>query len=225
MPARNEARIIEASLTRLREWRAHGHEVIVVDGSSSDATAALARPHCDRVLQSEPGRARQMNAGAAVARGELFLFLHADTCLPAGAEADLISMLGGSVTAWGRFDVALDAPGSAFRVIETMMNARSRCAGIATGDQGIFVTRALFLRAGGFPPIALMEDIALSSRLRRACRPVCLRTRVTTSARRWQEHGVITTIIEMWLLRLAFFLRVSPAALRAVYERRSARRP
>jgi rSAM/selenodomain-associated transferase 2 len=161
-----------------------------------------------------------LNAGAALASGSLLLFLHADTTLPPDALDSLTALAEREDALWGRFDVSLDAPGSAYRVIETMMNLRSRLTGVATGDQAIFVTRALFEQVGGFPPIALMEDIALSKRLRREHRPHCLRSRVRTSARRWQRDGVVRTVIVMWGLRLAYVCGVSPARLRTLYERR-----
>jgi len=219
VPARNEARIIATTLEHLQPWRTRGAEIILVDGHSSDRTAATAAPLCDRVLVCDPGRAAQMNAGAAAANGELLLFLHADTQLPAEAEAELQRITARDGAVWGRFDVALDAPGVAYRVIETMMNLRSRLTGIATGDQAVFVSRALFARVRGFPDLALMEDIELSKRLRAIRRPICLRSRVRTSARRWQEHGIVPTVVKMWWLRCAYFLGVSPARLGASYER------
>lgn len=220
VPSLNEADAIASVLSPLQVWRRAGHEVIVVDGNSTDATRALAAPLADRCITAGPGRAAQLNAGAALASGSLLLFLHADTTLPPDARGSLTALAEHERALWGRFDVSLDAPGSAYRVIETMMNLRSRLTGVATGDQAIFVTRALFEQVGGFPPIALMEDIALSKRLRREHRPHCLRSRVRTSARRWQRDGVVRTVIVMWGLRLAYVCGVSPARLRTLYERR-----
>lgn len=220
VPSLNEADAIASVLSPLQVWRRAGHEVIVVDGNSTDATRALAAPLADRCITAGPGRAAQLNAGAALASGSLLLFLHADTTLPPDARGSLTALAERERALWGRFDVSLDAPGSAYRVIETMMNLRSRLTGVATGDQAIFVTRALFEQCGGFPPIELMEDIALSKRLRREHRPHCLRSRVRTSARRWQRDGVFSTVIVMWGLRLAYVCGVSPARLRTLYERR-----
>lgn len=225
IPVRNEARTLAAVLAPLQGWRDRGHEIIVVDGYSADASAALAEPLCDRLVHAAPRRATQMNAGAALASGDLIVFLHADTVLPPDAEAALDAAAGVDSDYWGRFDVRLDARGPVYRVIETLINWRSRVSGIATGDQAIFVSRALFERSGGFPRIALMEDIALSAKLRRYVRPVCCRTRVRTSARRWQRDGVAATILKMWYLRAAFFLGVSPERLRAIYERHDAATP
>jgi rSAM/selenodomain-associated transferase 2 len=190
--------------------------VIVVDGGSGDATFDLAKPLSDKAIRAPRGRAAQMNAGAKAASGDMLLFLHADTRLPEHADAALVEALAGSDKRWGRFDVRIDG-GAPLGIVAAMMNLRSRVTGIATGDQAIFVTRALFDRAGGFPEIALMEDVALSKRLRRDSRPLCLRARVTTSDRRWQTHGVLRTIVLMWRLRLAYYFGAEPASLAKRY--------
>lgn len=220
IPTLNEAGAIVTALTPLQAWRRAGHEVIVVDGYSADSTFALAAPLTDKCITAGPGRAAQMNAGAALASGSLLLFLHADTRLPPDALRILSAFAERRRALWGRFDVTLAAPGFAFRAIETLMNLRSRLSGVATGDQAMFVSREMFEQLGGFPPIALMEDVALSKRLRRAHWPQCLRSRVQTSARRWQRNGVCTTVVLMWGLRLAYVCGVSPTRLRTVYERR-----
>ena len=220
IPVRNAADLIAASLSALQAWRARGHEVIVVDGNSVDATTTIATPLCDQVIRSPKGRAIQMNAGAAAARGDVLLFLHVDTELPANAEAEIRAAARGRDEFWGRFDVRLGARPVIYRVIEFFMNWRSRRSGIATGDQAIFVSRSLFERNRGFPPIALMEDIALCAHLLREVPPECLRSQVKTSARRWQRDGVATTIIKMWWLRAAYCCGVSPERLRASYDRR-----
>ncbi len=225
IPARNEAPNIAATLVPLQVWREHGHEIIVVDGDSVDTTAALAEPLCDRLVRAAPGRATQMNAGAAAASGDLIVFLHADCVLPSDAEAKLSALACRDRDHWGRFDVRLDARAPVYRLIETSMNWRSRLTGIATGDQAIFVSRMLFESSGGYPYIALMEDIALSARLRRYMRPICLTTCVKTSARRWQRHGVVVTVLKMWCLRAAFFCGVSPDRLHAIYELRDTVEP
>jgi rSAM/selenodomain-associated transferase 2 len=215
MPVLDEAAEIGAALTALAPFRARGVEVIVADGGSHDGTAALARALADHVIASPRGRAVQMNAGAAVARGDVLLFLHADTRLPEGADRLVLDGLARSNKAWGRFDVRFD--GGGLGLIAFMMNWRSRLSGIATGDQAMFVARAAFENAGGFPVIALMEDVALSVRLKRSGRPLALRTRVTTSAQRWRKHGVLRTILLMWKLRLAFSLGADPAKLARAY--------
>lgn len=216
VPVLNEAADIEAALQALAPYRARGAEVIVVDGGSRDGTAELARPLVDRVIGGPRGRGVQMNAGAAATQGDVLLFLHADTRLPEDADRLVRDGLARSGRAWGRFDVRFDG-GGLLAVIALMMNLRSRLSGIATGDQAMFVTRAAFEVAGGFPLIALMEDIALSARLKRIGRPLCLAARVTTSARRWQRHGVLRTILLMWKLRLAFYFGADPVRLAQAY--------
>ena len=214
MPALNEAASIEAALTALAPLRAHGAELIVVDGGSHDGTAGLAHAFADRVLTAPRGRASQMNAGAAAAQGDVLLFLHADTRLPANADRLIRDALSGT-RVWGRFDVAFT--GGALPLVAASMNLRSRLSGIATGDQAMFVTREAFARAGGFPQIALMEDVALSARLKRLSRPACLRAKVTTSPRRWLARGTVRTVVMMWRLRLAYFLGADPARLARAY--------
>lgn len=211
VPTLNEARGVRAALEALAPLRALGHEVIVVDGGSSDGTVELAAGLCDRLLTAARGRASQMNAGARVATGQMLLFLHADTRLPPGAAALVLNR-----PLWGRFDVEIEGRHPLLRLVAWAMNLRSRLTGIATGDQAIFVRRDAF---PGFPEIALMEDIALSKRLKRIGRPACLRERVTTSGRRWESRGVLRTIFLMWRLRFLYFVGVRPEALARKYRR------
>ena len=209
MPVLDEADGIQATLAALAPLRARGAELIVVDGGSSDATLALAAPLADVLLAAPQGRARQMNAGAARAQGDALLFLHADAVLPPGADALIQQALAGGAV-WGRFDVRISGRPRLLRLVAWLMNLRSRCTGIATGDQAMFVQRELFLRVGGFPDQPLMEDIALSRRLRAVARPACLRPRATTSGRRWESRGVWRTIFLMWRLRWRYW-RGEPA--------------
>jgi rSAM/selenodomain-associated transferase 2 len=217
IPVLNEAAGIEAALRALAPDRARGVEIIVVDGGSSDGTAALARPLADNVIAAPRGRASQMNAGAAMAGGDVLLFLHADTRLPDGAYALVRDGLGRSRRAWGRFDVRIAGGGLLLLLVSLLMNLRSRATGICTGDQAMFVTRPAFKAAGGFPPIALMEDIVLSRRLKRWSRPLALRARATTSGRRWRERGTLRTVLLMLLLRLEFYFGADPARLARQY--------
>ena len=217
VPTLDEAAGIAACLAALQPLRARGAEVVVCDGGSVDATAALAAPLADRVIASPRGRAAQMNAGAAVAAGDTLVFLHADTRLPEGADRLILDGLAGSGRAWGRFDVTIEGRPALLAVVATLMNARSRLTGIATGDQAIFARAAAFARAGGFPPIALMEDIAFSKAMKRLGPPLCLRDRALTSGRRWQRRGALRTIVLMWRLRLAYFLGADPARLAQRY--------
>jgi len=218
VPTLNEAGAIAETLAALQPLRARGCEVIVADGGSADATVALARPLADAVVPSGAGRARQQNAGAAVATGDVLLFLHADTRLPGDADRLVADGLRRTGRGWGRFDVRLTGRHPVLRVIERMMNLRSRLTGIATGDQAIFVRRDRFREAGGFPDIPLMEDVALSKALKRRGPPLCLRETVTTSSRRWDERGVYRTMVLMWRLRLDWWLGADPARLADRYR-------
>jgi len=216
VPVLNEAAEIETTLQALAPLRTRGCEVIVVDGGSADDTLALAKSLADRTIAAPRGRASQMNAGGATAKGDVLLFLHADTRLPENADALVIDALSRSRRAWGRFDVRFTK--GALPLIAWTMNVRSRLTGIATGDQAMFVTRKAFESVGGFPEIALMEDIALSARLKRISRSAFVSARVTTSPRRWQKHGTIRTILLMWRLRFAYFFGAPPEALARAYR-------
>jgi rSAM/selenodomain-associated transferase 2 len=218
VPVLDEAAGIAAALQPLQELRARGAQLIVVDGGSADGTAELAAPLADRVLSAARGRARQMNAGAALATGRILVFLHADTRLPAAADHLIMNALrpeGGRH--WGRFDVRIEGRSAWLPLVAAMMNLRSRLTGIATGDQAMFVDRDAFAAAGGFPEIPLMEDIALSSRLRKRRAPACLPEKVVTSGRRWDRHGVWRTNRLMWWLRLRYFLGANPHRLAIEY--------
>ena len=217
IPCLNEADGIASTLAALEPLRQRGAEVIVVDGASEDGTADRAAPFANLVISAGRGRASQMNAGAARARGEILLFLHADTRLPEAADALIIESLKRMRRSWGRFDVRIDGRHPLLRAVERLMNARSRLTGIATGDQAIFVTRALFTAIGGFPDMPLMEDVELSRRLKRFGAPLCLHHRIVTSGRRWEKRGVLRTILLMWGLRLAYWLGVDPHRLAVRY--------
>ena len=219
VPVLDEAAGIAAALEALAPLRGEGVELIVVDGGSADATVELAIPLADRVLAAPRGRARQMNAGAAIAQGRLLLFLHADTRLPDDAIHQVARAVGDVLAGrqWGRFDVRIEGRSIGLKLVSTMMNLRSRLTGIATGDQAIFVSRPAFRAVGGFPDIPLMEDIALSKALLRLSRPACLAARVTTSGRRWETHGVWRTILCMWWLRLRYFCGADPHRLALEY--------
>ncbi len=218
IPALNEAPEITDHLSLVQCYRDAGHEVILSDGGSIDATLHQAQGRVDKIIHAERGRARQMNAGAEQARGDVLLFLHADTRLPENADR-LIREALESGRVWGRFDVRLSGRTWLLRIIETSMNWRSCLSGIATGDQAIFVLREVFVRLDGFADIPLMEDIELSRRLKKISAPCCLRQRVITSSRRWETQGILRTLLLMWGLRLAWFFGVSAARLQQIYYR------
>ncbi|TAN52273.1 MAG: glycosyltransferase [Methylococcaceae bacterium] len=218
LPTLNEAAAIGDTLQSLQAMRGRGVQVIVADGGSSDGTLLLAIPWADRVLSVSSGRARQMNAAAAMALGEVLLFLHADTRLPEQADGLVLDGLGAGDRLWGRFDVRIAGRSWLLRVVAFCMNRRSRWTGIATGDQALFVRRETFQALGGFPDQPLMEDIELSQRLCRLGPPLCLRARVVTSGRRWETRGVWRTIWLMWRLRWLYWRGVSVDRLAEEYR-------
>ncbi len=218
VPCLNESERIAATLAPLRTLRKQGHQIIVVDGGSEDNSIELAKPLADTVVTTQCGRACQMNHGASLTKADILLFLHADTLLPSNAAELICQGLISTHKDWGRFDVKLSGNQYWLRVVEFMMNQRSRITGIATGDQALFVRRELFDKAGGFPEIPLMEDVELSKQLKKTSRPLCLKERVITSSRRWEQQGVWRTIVLMWRLRLAYFFGADPSQLKQQYD-------
>lgn len=216
IPVLNEEVSIKILLNQLQLYRNLGHEVIVVDGGSKDKTVSISESLADIVIQSPPGRAIQMNAGAAQANNNIFWFLHADTLLPENAIEKIESAL--SMNEWGRFNIKLSGTNILFRIIEVMINIRSCLSGIATGDQGIFVKRNTFNSIGGYSELPLMEDVDLSKKLKAFSRSVCLKEKLTTSSRRWEKYGIFTTVLLMWKLRLLFWLGVSAERLAQQYK-------
>jgi len=209
VPVLNESASLNDQLSRLRVLREQGAEVLLVDGGSVDSTRDIIRAEGFSLLESERGRAIQMNAGARAMQSDILIFLHADTRLPPDSLLKVEQHLSQG-RQWGRFDVRIVGSSSWFAVIAFFMNIRSRLTGIATGDQTFFMTREAFDAVGGFPIQPLMEDIEMSKRLKRLSAPVCLHDRVETSGRRWEQHGVWTTILLMWRLRWAYW-RGTPA--------------
>lgn len=207
IPVLNEAPHIEKLLEPLTDI-----DVIIVDGGSTDNTLALLADLNTKIIQGSKGRARQMNAGAAEATGDILIFLHADTRLPEGWQNNLQDFAD-SKKVWGRFSVQFDETAPAFLVIAFMMNWRSRLTGICTGDQAIFIRRSAFDKLNGFADIPLMEDIDISRRLRRKSWPYCVPDKATTSARRWRARGLVRTILHMWWYRLQYFFGISPERL------------
>lgn len=222
MPMLNEAATLPTQLAHLQSLRAQGVELVVVDGGSTDNSVVLCVGLADRVLHSEPGRARQMNAGARACTADTLLFLHADTRLPKQALALVQQALGApqppaKARVWGRFDVQIEGRSAWLPVVAVCMNQRSRWSGIATGDQALFMRRVVFDALGGFADQPLMEDIELCKRLRQHGPPVCLRAKVSTSGRRWDTRGPWRTIWLMWRLRWLYARGASPQQLAALY--------
>ncbi|MBR9857610.1 MAG: glycosyltransferase family 2 protein [Gammaproteobacteria bacterium] len=215
IPMLNESAALPRTLSELRQ-DAETVEVILVDGGSQDDSVALAQRAGVKVISSAPGRAKQMNAGAAAASGDKLLFLHADTRLPPEAGQLISAALARHY--WGRFDVTISGHHPMLAVIGSMMNQRSRFTGIATGDQAMFVRRSTFETVGGFPEQPLMEDIELSKRLKRLGSPACLPQKVVTSGRRWEQRGLWRTILLMWRLRFAYWRGASPEQLARAYR-------
>jgi rSAM/selenodomain-associated transferase 2 len=224
VPALDEAAGIGAVLRALQPFRKEGAELILVDGGSRDGTERIAAPLVDRLVSGYRGRARQMNAGAQVAKGEVLWFLHADTLAPPRALSAIRASLSRGRRCWGRYDVRFSGSHPLLRVVAASMNLRSRLTGIATGDQGIFVVRDVFLEIGGFPEIPLMEDIEISRRLKRRSWPICLSEALTTSSRRWEVGGLVRTIALMWWLRLAYFFGADPGRLVSHYREKEGSR-
>ena len=216
VPMLNEAGEIASALNALRHG-APDAEIVVVDGGSSDASVAIARPLCHFVFVAPRGRARQMNAGARASHGDVLAFVHADTIVPSTFAADIAAALSDPAVVGGRFDVQLDSSPLPFRVIGALISLRSRISRTGTGDQAIFVRRDVFDRLGGFPQLELCEDLEFSRRLKRAGRVACLHSRVTTSARRWNRDGVVRTVLRMWIIRAMYMIGVPPARLKRMY--------
>ena len=213
VPVLNEAQVLPGFLEHIQPYREIA-ELILVDGGSDDGTTELAEGHCDRIVLSEPGRARQMNVGAVMARGRCLLFLHCDARLTS-APSTLLAALGEG--GWGFSPVRLDGRDWRLRMVETGMNWRSRLTSVATGDQALFVESELLADCGGYANLPLMEDVELCKRLRRRCPPRILPDRVQVSSRRWETRGVLKTVLTMWWLRLAYWAGANPARLARRY--------
>ncbi len=217
IPVLNEAASIDQFLQELTAVNDSSIEIIVVDGGSSDNTASLVSKHNVVLINSAKGRARQMNAGAAIASGDILLFVHSDTKFSSITEQLLCISATDSANSWGFFKIQLSGQHWMYRIIELMMNFRSQSTGVATGDQCIFVRHELFKKIKGYKDIPLMEDVELSKRLKRESRPYIIKKMITTSSRRWEKNGIVSTILLMWRLRFLFFIGVSPTRLAKNY--------
>ncbi|MBL1321824.1 MAG: TIGR04283 family arsenosugar biosynthesis glycosyltransferase [Methylophaga sp.] len=217
IPTYNEEVGIIIFLTKLQAFRPQC-ELILVDGGSDDDTVSLVEDLVDDVVRSDKGRALQMNVGAAMASAPILLFLHADTCLPSDA-IETIQQSKDKGFSWGRFDIKLTGKSAVLSLVAWMMNKRSCLTGIATGDQALFVDKALFEQLDGFAEISLMEDIELSSRLKKHGKPYCIKKKVLSSGRRWLSFGVVKTVLLMWWLRLRYFFGANPTKLEQLYRK------
>lgn len=219
IPALNEAENLLLTLESISQLKKLDNEIILVDGGSSDSTLEIARPYVDKIINSEMGRARQMNLGANYASGDILWFLHADSIIPANADFLICNALSKPANLWGRFDIRLSGSKWIFRIIERLINLRSRLTSIATGDQGIFVLRNQFVRLNGFSDIPLMEDIDFSKRIKKFSHASCLNEKIMTSSRRWESKGILKTVLLMWYLRFAYFMGTSADKLARRYVR------
>lgn len=218
VPIFNEAAQLPALIDHLRGWHERGCEVILVDGGSTDGSLDMASNAPFKLLQARAGRASQMNVGAEATSGDVLVFLHADTRLPADADTLMIESLASGIHTWGRFDVRISGRSRALVLVASMMNLRSWLTGIATGDQAMFMSRQIFFEFDGFPDQPLMEDVELSKRLRCISRPACIRSRAVTSGRRWEMRGIWRTIVLMWQLRWSYWRGVDAACLAERYR-------
>lgn len=217
VPTLNEEVHIKKTVLHLQYLRKKGHEIILVDGGSKDNTIEIGEELVDKIFISKPGRANQMNLGALNATGDVILFLHADTKLPEDVDSIIVDIANKGLV-WGYFRLHLTGDRFIYRVIEYFINFRSKCSGIATGDQGLFITKDLFKLIEGYPDIPLMEDIAICRLLKSYSKPVQLKNYLVSSSRRWEEKGVFKTIVLMWKLRLQYWLGVAPDKLAKMYE-------
>ncbi len=216
VPMLNEIEQLPELMAHLLQWERRGHEVLLIDDGSNDNSESVAKALGFKVFHSHCGRAIQINAGAARAKGSASVFLHADTRMHLDADSQIIKAL--KKRSWGRFDIKLSGDEWILCVIAFLMNFRSRSSGIATGNQAIFIDRAIFFAIGGFPEQPLMEDIEISKRLKRRGRPQCLQSRVTSSGHRWVAFGVWPTICLMWRIRWAYWRGTSANQLAKEYQ-------
>lgn len=222
IPTFNEEGALPQTLLHLRQQQFS--EVIVVDGGSQDQTVSAAKSHLSglaqnkaHVILADRGRARQMNTGAAEVKSDILLFLHADTQLPMNSRTDIERVMENPQCVGGRFDVQFEQDRGWAWVISRLMNLRSRWSGIATGDQAIFVRHEIFEHMGGYADIPLMEDLEFTKRLKHLGEVASLRSKVTTSFRRWEQRGALQTILQMWTLRFLYWIGLSPHTLRQFY--------
>jgi len=219
IPTLDEAAGIASVVERLRSQIEPTDELIVVDGGSRDQTVSFAEAAGAKVVTAPSGRGKQMNAAAAVSHGQVLLFVHADTTLSDGFRSALELVLDDSLVGWGRFDIGFDSRHLGLRFIAWMINRRSRLTRGATGDQAIFVRRTLFERVGGFHEPVLFEDVDLCRRLKPKARMGVPTAKAITSARRWENRGILRTVVTMWMLKTAYLIGVPSSRLLRCYSK------
>lgn len=217
IPTLNEEDVLGRTLTQLQHKK--NCELIVVDGGSTDTTLTLARNAGCKIISSHKGRGRQMNIGAAEATGEVLLFLHADTLLPDNFPALILGAISWPAVAAGAFSLAIDSPSRSLAAIAYMANLRSRYLHIPYGDQALFTSRSMFTAIGGFPEMEIMEDFVFVQNIKKEGKIIILPERATTSARRWQNMGIIRTTLINQLIVCGYSLGIAPARLSRWYRR------
>jgi rSAM/selenodomain-associated transferase 2 len=220
IPTLNEEQVLGKTLCHLQNSNnSKNCEVIIVDGGSSDATLSIAQKAGCKTISSPRGRARQMNSGAAAAMGGVLLFLHADTLLPDNFPGLILDAANQHGIAAGAFSLAIDSPSKALAAIACLANLRSRLLHLPYGDQALFTTRTMFAAIGGFPEIEIMEDFVFVQKIKKIGKVVILPQRATTSARRWQNMGIIRTTLINQLIVCGYSLGIPPVMLAGWYRR------
>jgi len=214
----NEERYVERLLKQLSND--NEIELIVSDGGSIDRTARAAKRYTEKVVVGERGRGVQLNAGAALAHGDILWFLHADSIPPDDYKDHIITTLGMSGVAGGAFKLDIDSDLSSLKTISMIAGLRSKLTRIPFGDQGVFVKRETFDRLNGFKDIPLMEDIDFGRRLKKEGRVVLLPSGIKTCSRKWEQDGILKTTLRNWAYITLFSMGYSPHKLYRRYYRR-----
>ncbi len=219
IPVLHEQAVINDTIAHLRAIRSDEMvEIVVVDGDADADTLKVIKDVGVRRLAASAGRAGQMNAGAAGAQGDILLFLHADTRLPAGAFGKISGCMEGGRFVGGAFDLGIASEGLAFRIIEKAATLRSRLTRIPYGDQAIFISRDLFQRIGGYREMPLMEDVDLMRRIKKGGHAIfIIPERLSTSGRRWNKEGMVRCCVRNWTIMLLYLMGVSPQKLAKFY--------